>query len=92
MSDLAESELLAKCFQELTGSPPASINALRPHASERRMYRLVAGRTRVVGVINKNPPENEAFIYFARLFRSLKLPVPEILLYRPASTYIFSKI
>jgi aminoglycoside/choline kinase family phosphotransferase len=47
------------------------------------MYRLSGGGKTVVGVVNKIPPENEAFIYFARHFRATGLPVPEIYLYRP---------
>lgn len=80
-----DEQILAQLFQELTGTPPALITPLRPHASERRIYRLSGSKTGVVGVINPNAAENDAFVYFAKHFASLGLPVPEIYLYSPTS-------
>jgi aminoglycoside/choline kinase family phosphotransferase len=83
MTNPQEEELLASHFREVTGLAPASISPLRPHASERRMYRLSAGSSTIIGVINPVPKENEAFVSFARYFFKKGLPVPEIYLYKP---------
>lgn len=77
-----EEELLSTCFQEVTGTAPSSITPVRPHASERRIYRLGNGALKMVGVINQSRAENDAFVSLARHFRSLGLPVPTIHLYR----------
>ena len=78
-----EEELLATCFQEVTGLSPSSISPLRPHASERRIYRLSHGETQMVGVANQSRTENDAFVALAKHFRGLGLPVPEIHAYKP---------
>jgi aminoglycoside/choline kinase family phosphotransferase len=81
-------ELLSTAFKELTGSTPSAVTPLKPHASERRIFRLSTGTLNtpqsinIIGVINSNRAENEAFVYFARHFRSLGLSVPEIYLYK----------
>ena len=78
-----EEELLATCFQEVTGLFPSSIAPLRPHASERRIYRLSNGETKMVGVANQSRVENDAFVALAQHFRGIGLPVPEIHVYKP---------
>lgn len=78
-----EDQILSQCFQEVTGTQPTSITPLRPHASERRIYRLISGTTTLVGIINANRPENDAFVYFAGHFANHGLPVPVIHLYKP---------
>ncbi len=78
-----DEELLVSYFQEVTGSAPTLVTPLCPHASQRRIYRLTGGATSMVGVLNPDRGENDAFVYFARYFRSAGLPVPEIYLYRP---------
>jgi aminoglycoside/choline kinase family phosphotransferase len=83
MVQTPEEELLATCFQEVTGLLPSSISPLRPHASERRIYRLRNGETKMVGVANHSRIENDAFVALAKHFRSLGLPVPTIHTYRP---------
>lgn len=81
-------ELLCAAFKELNGHSPSAITELKPHASERRIFRLTSGTPNspksvsTIGVINPNRLENDAFVYFARHFRSLGLSVPEIYLYR----------
>jgi aminoglycoside/choline kinase family phosphotransferase len=78
-----EEALLSTCFQEVTGTAPSTITPVRPHASERRIYRLGSGAIRMVGVVNQSRAENDAFIHLARHFKTLGLPVPTIHLYRP---------
>jgi aminoglycoside/choline kinase family phosphotransferase len=83
MTDPREEELLASYFREITGLAPSSITPLRPHASERRMYRLAAGSSSMIGVVNPVPKENDSFVAFARYFLEKGLPVPQIYLYKP---------
>lgn len=85
MIQARDEELLTLCFKEVTGGTPTTIAPLRPHASERRMYRLSQGDTTMVGVANSSKSENDAFVALARHFRAHKLPVPEIYTYKPDS-------
>lgn len=78
-----EEKILSECFQDVTGAAPSSITLLRPHASERRIYRLISGTTSLVGIINANRQENDAFVYFAGHFANQGLPVPAIHIYKP---------
>ena len=77
-----EEELLSACFQQVTGVHPTSIAPLRPHASERRIYRLMSGATALVGVVNQSRAENDAFVALARHFQGVGLPVPTIHAYQ----------
>jgi aminoglycoside/choline kinase family phosphotransferase len=57
------------------------INSLKPlpaHGSNRQYYRIISDHRSVVGVINQDRLENEAFVDFSRHFRSKGLMVPEI--------------
>jgi aminoglycoside/choline kinase family phosphotransferase len=74
-------ELLAAYFKDLTGTEPSVSTVLRPHASERRMYRLATATFSCIGVINGVVEENVAFVAFSRHFRASNLPVPEVYLY-----------
>jgi aminoglycoside/choline kinase family phosphotransferase len=67
--------LFARAFRER----PRAIEALKPDGSSRRVFRLRGERRTVVGVHHESREENAAFIGFARHFRALGLPVPEIL-------------
>ncbi len=49
------------------------------------MYRLSSSGFTCIGVINKVEAENEAFVAFAKHFKTALLPVPEIYLYAPGS-------
>ncbi len=78
-----DEEVLARCFEEVVGSAPSSVETLRPHASERRIYRLTHAGGSLVGVVNASRAENEAFVALARHFRRVGLPVPAIHAYKP---------
>jgi aminoglycoside/choline kinase family phosphotransferase len=69
------SELFATRF----GHAPVSVEEMRAHGSDRRLYRLRdnSGHS-AIGVENSDLGENAAFISFSRHFRSLRLPMPEI--------------
>jgi len=83
MAHTQEEEILGRCFRDIAGVAPSSIAPLRPHASQRRIYRLVGNGRSLIGVINPVQKENDAFVSFARYFRTQGLPVPEVLLYKP---------
>ncbi len=72
------SDLLHQLFTDWYGSPPDSVRALPPSGSERRYFRLAAGDTTAIGVLNPDLSENRAFIGFTRHFWDLDLPVPEL--------------
>lgn len=83
MTNAREEEIVTQCFREVAGAAPTSVTTLRPHASERRMYRLTLGGTSLIGVYNESRPENDTFVWLARHFKSLSLPVPQIHAYKP---------
>ncbi len=83
MTEALDISQLSKHFQTLTGSPAVSVSVLKPHASDRRIYRLANDVKTVVGVVNANGQENEAFVYLAGHFRNFELPVPEVYHFAP---------
>ena len=83
MNDEPSHKELIHSFKELTGSPPTSITPLKPHASERSIFRISSATESFIGVINPSTAENECFIKFAEFFKQQALPVPEIYLYKP---------
>jgi len=60
------------------GSDPARVEPLPGDGSARRLYRLRSGERSVIGVVNDDVAENEAFLSFSRHFRKEGLAVPEI--------------
>ncbi len=81
MATSRDEEKLSEFFREVTGSPPSLITPIESHASERRIFRLSSQNASLVGVLNSNRAENDAFVHLARYFKSVGLPVPEIHLY-----------
>ncbi|MCK5135589.1 MAG: phosphotransferase [Bacteroidales bacterium] len=73
-------ELLNNLFDRWCGEKVISINRLPASGSSREYYRITGTETRVIGAINADREENEAFIEFSRHFRSKGLSVPEIFL------------
>ena len=73
-------ELLNDLFDRWCGEPILTINKLPASGSSREYYRISGTQTTVIGAINLDREENEAFIEFSRHFRSLGLAVPEIFL------------
>ena len=73
-------ELLNDLFDRWCGESVISINKLPASGSPREYYRITGAETTVIGAINLDREENEAFIEFSRHFRSLGLAVPEIYL------------
>jgi len=65
-------------YKEWKGVEPDSIDVLQQSGSERRYFRLHENDKTVIGTYGANVPENDAFIYFSRQFKSKNLAVPEI--------------
>ncbi len=71
-------EILKKLYTELTGSFPATIEAITGSGSNRRYFKLT-GPITVIGTIGEDTRENHTFINLARHFRERGINVPEVL-------------
>lgn len=73
---------LITLYQSHFGTEPLEVQTLQAHASDRKIYRLICPANNinktVIGVVNPNPKENKAFIYFANHFLRHGLNVPKI--------------
>jgi len=89
MVDDPATNALCKLYQQVTGVAPTTVVAVRPHASERRIYRLGHNGSSLVGISNTNTQENDTFVYLAQHFKRHALPVPEIFIYdKTAGLYL----
>ncbi len=70
--------ILEKLFEEHFEKTPESIEALAVSGSDRRYYRLTAGKVTAIGTYNTNIAENNTFFYFTELLRKHQVNVPEI--------------
>lgn len=68
-------ELYEHTFDE----QPDRIVKLADSGSNRQYFRLTGARGNAIGAFHEDKRENEAFLSFTRTFRSIGLPVPEIL-------------
>ncbi len=72
-------ERLIGLFEEHYGHRPEMILEMAADGSTRQYFRLVwGGDETVVGAIGPDREENRAFLAFAKAFRQVGLPVPEI--------------
>ncbi|MEM6272237.1 MAG: RNase adapter RapZ [Bacteroidota bacterium] len=69
---------LQALFQAWAGQPATTTEAIPRAGSDRRYWRLTAGSNTAIGTFNPDARENRAFLTYARHFRALDLPVPEI--------------
>ena len=73
-------ERLIGLYRDHFGQAPSAVLALAGDGSNRAYRRLLgAGDESVIGVMGPDPEENRAFLSFTRAFRSVDLPVPEII-------------
>ena len=72
-------DLIRKAFKDWNGSKADFIQKLPQTASYREYYRISFGEKTVIGVINEDLKENEAFISFSKTFNELNLKVPTVL-------------
>ena len=71
---------LLELYQQWSGADPHSVEKLPGAGSNREYYRLSdAEGHAVVGCIGTSRDENHAFVYLARHFTRLRLPVPQVL-------------
>jgi aminoglycoside/choline kinase family phosphotransferase len=72
-------ERLLGLFEEHYGRRPDAILDMAADGSTRQYFRLAWGDEQTtVGAIGPDPDENRAFLTFAKAFREVALPVPEI--------------
>jgi aminoglycoside/choline kinase family phosphotransferase len=72
-------ERLIQLFKERVGQRPDAILEMAGDGSTRQYFRLLGGEWgTVVGAIGPDHEENRAFLSFAKAFRGVNLPVPEI--------------
>lgn len=69
---------LEKLFEEHFEIKPENITALPVSGSDRRYYRLTAGKISAIGTYNSNVAENNSYFYFTELFRKHEINVPEV--------------
>ncbi|MBZ0098620.1 MAG: phosphotransferase, partial [Taibaiella sp.] len=69
---------LEKLFEEHFKIKPDNITALPVSGSDRRYYRLTAGKISAIGTYNSNVAENNSYFYFTELFRKHEINVPEV--------------
>jgi aminoglycoside/choline kinase family phosphotransferase len=72
-------ERLIQLFSERVGQRPDAILEMAADGSTRQYFRLLGGEWgTVIGAIGPDHEENRAFLDFAKAFRNVGLPVPEI--------------
>jgi len=72
-------EYVKGLYEQTFKEPPDRIVKLADSGSNRQYFRLTGARGNVIGAFHEDKRENEAFLSFTRTFRSIGLPVPEIL-------------
>lgn len=73
-------EKLIELYSEYTGAKPVETHKIAGAGSNRQYYRFVDAKgNTLIGVVGTSSEENHAFIYLAKHFSSLKLPVPQVL-------------
>lgn len=70
--------VLEKLFTEHFETEPESITALPVSGSDRRYYRITAGKISAIGTYNSNVAENNSYFYFTDLFHKHQINVPEV--------------
>src|SRR5579872_2903027 len=71
-------EALKSLYERTFGEKVRKIAPLKGDASARKLFRLWGAKRCVIGAVNADRKENEAFLGFSRHFRRKGLPVPEI--------------
>ncbi|HRS54059.1 MAG TPA: RNase adapter RapZ, partial [Bacteroidales bacterium] len=74
-----EINYLKKMFYKSLNEEVISTKLLPISGSNRKYYRLQTANYSVIGTVNEDIKENEAFVYLAKYFKSLNLPVPDII-------------
>lgn len=69
---------IEKLFEEHFSVPPERTVLLPVSGSDRRYFRMQAGKHSAIGTWNANTAENNTYFYFTRLFEKHEICVPEI--------------
>lgn len=69
---------LEKLFEEHYSKQPEKIDLLPVSGSNRRYFRLTAGKITAIGTYNANVAENNSYFYFTELFRKHDINVPQV--------------
>ena len=72
-------EILKALFKENYSEKILKIDALAETGSYRRYYRIFTEAFNILGVINSDHRENEAYISFSKTFEDLNIDVPHII-------------
>lgn len=78
-------------YRKFNGSDPVAMEAMPLSGSDRRYFRFVGDNKTVLGVYNPNRDENRTFIGFTYHFRSMGLPVPDIIYQNLEADVYFTK-
>jgi aminoglycoside/choline kinase family phosphotransferase len=80
MMALKEIQLqLNELFTQITGNQSLYLAPLAESGSTRKYFRIAGINASFIGVFNPNIEENRAFYSYAKSFKNLGLPVPEVL-------------
>ncbi|MBQ8220352.1 MAG: phosphotransferase [Bacteroidaceae bacterium] len=71
-------DTLRQLFLQHTGEDAQTCKTLTPAGSNRRYYRLAAGKSSAIGVVGTSLRENEAFFAIATQLRSKGVNIPEV--------------
>lgn len=69
---------LKELFQQHFSTPPTTVTPLKPHASNRQLYRLLAPGCSAIGVVSADQRENQAFFSFTESLKGAGIPVPAV--------------
>ncbi len=70
--------IIEKLFEEHFEKKAEVVEALPVSGSDRRYYRVSAGKTAAIATYNINVAENNTFFYFTELLRKHQVNVPEV--------------
>ena len=79
---------LPSLFAQVFDEPVVSIDAIKAHAGNRRLYRLKGKTKSVVGVLDSDLLEANAFIKLTEHFTAHGLPVPHIYIQGPSQNEV----
>ncbi len=71
--------LLSDLFKTFTGNMPQGVDTLKQSGSGRKYFRLKNENTSLIGCLNDNVAENEAFFHLSEVFSHNNLNVPKVL-------------
>lgn len=75
---ITDTQILEQLFEDHFGIKAEAVSIIPMSGSDRRYYRLMAGKTSAIGTFNQNIAENNSFYYFTDLFHKHGINVPEI--------------